>query len=160
MSRATLCISKCGITTAAIRIQNCTAFWPRLTRPMGTPTISPLVISIPTILSMLKTVGNEQPQAFGVEKKEEFIPFDGAAQRTRPLIGDLEGTRLAQSVEKPVVGVERATVPIVLGVTMKLIAAGFGDVIDVGTGGAAKLTGVADAHHGRFLDLVLAQEHE
>ena len=43
---------------------------------------------------------------------------------------------------------------------MKLIAAGFGDVIDVGTGGAAKLTGVADAHHGRFLDLVLAQEHE
>ena len=39
---------------------------------------------------------------------------------------------------------------------MKLIPPGFGNVIDIRASDAAELTGVPDAHHGRFLNLVLA----
>ena len=41
---------------------------------------------------------------------------------------------------------------------MKLVPPRFGDVIDIRAGGAAELTGVADAQHGRFLNLVLTQK--
>ena len=43
---------------------------------------------------------------------------------------------------------------------MKLIPPRFGDVIDVRPGTTAELTGVADIHHSRFLNLVLPQEQE
>src|SRR5580704_11280772 len=103
-------------------------------------------------------LGNEQPQAFCIEEEEQFLFFDGTAQRTRPLIGDVEWPRNAKRVVEPIVRIEHSAVPIVLRVAVKLIPPRTSDVIYVCPSRAPELTGIADADHCCFLNLVLAQK--
>ena len=105
-----------------------------------------------------KILRDVEPQTFGVKKKENFVPKDRPTQRSCPLIGNRKRSRLAGRVVEPVVGVKDTSVPVVLSVSVELVGARLGNVVDVSTRSSAELPRVASAHYSGFLNLILSQQ--
>ncbi len=57
-------------------------------------------------------------------------------------------------IQKPIVRVESAAIPVVDRVAVKIVAAGFCDVVDARPGQAAVFSRVPAAYNGALLDLV------
>src|SRR5260370_20711212 len=69
-----------------------------------------------------KNQRERQMQTLAVEEEEEFIFPEWSAHRTRPLVSDGEGTGLAKRLVDPVIRIEQAAIPEVLGISVKPIA--------------------------------------
>jgi len=103
--------------------------------------------------------GQQDSQPFGIKKEKKPILLDGPSHRSRPLIGDIERARIAECFRDPVGSVQHATIPKVLGVSVKFIPSRFCHVVHIRAWGISKMSRVAITHHSGFLDLVLTQKH-
>jgi hypothetical protein len=73
-------------------------------------------------------------------------------------MGIVEGPRRSVGVAEPVIGVEHATVPVVLQVAVKHLAAGFREKTDLAARDTPALAGVGCADNGHLLNLVRTQK--
>ena len=69
--------------------------------------------------------------SLSVKKEEQLILDDRASERSRPLIRDIEGSRISFRIVDPVVGIQYASIPVVRRIAVKRIASRFCDVVDV-----------------------------
>src|ERR1017187_166305 len=107
----------------------------------------------------LRRVRKHDAYALGIKKEKQLVFLYWPTQGTRPLVCVIEGTRISLRIVKPVVGIQHASVPVVLCIPVKTIAAGFCQVVDASSCRAAELAGIPTADDGRFLNLVLTQHH-
>src|SRR6476620_1371413 len=80
------------------------------------------ILKLRTRNERLQKLGNSESDAFGVKEEKQSIFLDWTSERASPLVSNIERARIACSFIKPVVGIEHATIPVILGVTMELIA--------------------------------------
>jgi hypothetical protein len=77
----------------------------------------------------LKTVREDHTYSLRINKEEQLILLNRPTQRPCPLVGDTSGawiSQRAQPVIDPVVGIQHGSVPVVLRIPMKGVAAGLG----------------------------------
>src|SRR6202044_1071573 len=100
---------------------------------------------------------NYDAQSFGVEEKKQLVLLDRTSERTGPLVGIAEVLRIARMIQKPIVRVQRAAVPIINRIAVKFVAAGFCHVVDARPGQAAVFSRIPAADNRALLDFVRAE---
>src|SRR5579875_44821 len=101
--------------------------------------------------------GDNVADALPVGEEEQFVLLDGPAQRSCPLVVVGERARRAIQVVDVAVGIHGAACPPILGIAVKGVGAGLGDIVDLNTRLLAVLSAVGVGDHASFLHLVLTQ---
>ena len=98
------------------------------------------------------------PNSFRVREEKGFVPLDWTAESRGPLIVVLKRARHAAGVVKEIVCAKRAASPVIDGVAVETVSAGFRVVVNLSARLSAVLPSISVAYHSHFLDFVPAQQ--